>query len=213
MNKNIFSNFTNKKKYKLIFTIIFLFISVAFLFANDATTDFQSKGAKIANWFINIGINPYLVVFLIAMLPIVELRGAIPVGILFLKLQWVYVILFSIIGNILPIFLILFLFGAFEKLARHIPILNKFLDWLFKRTMSKSHKIETYQELGLMFFVSIPLPVTGAWTGSLLAYIMKLKYAKSILFIFLGVLIAAIIVSVLTLLTSMGFNMFSRLLG
>jgi uncharacterized membrane protein len=78
------------------------------------------------------------------------------------------------------------------------------LEALFRRTRSKSAVIEKYEEIGLMLFVAIPLPVTGAWTGSLAAYLMGLNFWKSIFFIFLGVCIAAVVVSILTLLGWIG---------
>lgn len=183
-----------KKFYVIIFLI---FLLVTNLFGNEL-----SKNLAIT--LANYGINPYLVVFIISAIPIVELRGAIPVGILLFKLDWTLVILISIIGNMLPIFFVLFLFEYIEKLLRNISIFNKFFDWLFKRTLAKSKEIEDYQEFGLALFVGIPLPATGAWTGSLIAYLLKLSYWKSILFIFLGVLLAAIIVSVLTFLKLIG---------
>jgi uncharacterized membrane protein len=156
-------------------------------------------GDRLSSQLINIGINPYIVVLIIAILPIIELRGAIPTGILFLHLNPVLVVLISIIGNMLPIFFILFLFKFFEKLLRKIKIFDKFFDWLFKRTLAKSKDIEQYQELGLMIFVAIPLPMTGAWTGALAAYLLNLSYIKSLVYIFFGVLIASAIVSVFTL--------------
>jgi uncharacterized membrane protein len=183
--------------------LITLFISTAtMLFCIDGTADTEhghiSTGARIALLLKDLGINPYLIILIIAMLPIVELRGAIPAGIIFLELEWVPVIMFSIIGNMVPIFFILFLLKPVEKLFRKIPAFDRLFDWVFKRTMAKTTAVEKYEEAGLMLFVAIPLPVTGAWTGSLVSYLLKLNYWKSILFIFFGVLIAGGIVSTLT---------------
>lgn len=176
---------------KFIISILIILFVVTFSFSENIE---NSTGKRIADKLINLGINPYLAIFIIAMLPIVELRLSIPVGFL-LELNWVYVVIISIIGNMIPIFFILFLFEAVEKFLRKIKFFDDLLNWIFKRTMAKSKAIEKYEELGLMIFVGIPLPLTGAWTGSLIAYIMKLSYFKSLLYIFLGVLIAAAIVT------------------
>ncbi len=180
---------------RYIISIIIIIFVVTLAFSEDIE---NSIGKRIADKLINIGINPYIAIFIIAMLPIVELRLSIPVGFL-LELNWVYIVIISIIGNMVPIFFILFLFEAVEKILRKIKIFDNLLNWIFKRTMAKSKAIEKYEELGLMIFVGIPLPLTGAWTGSLIAYIMKLSYFKSLLYIFLGVLIAAAIVTTFSL--------------
>ncbi|HOJ64145.1 MAG TPA: small multi-drug export protein [Spirochaetota bacterium] len=182
---------------KLLLNFLFIFIVITFLFSIESHEK-KDIGIKITEFFLDKGINPYFIILIISMLPIVELRGSIPIGILFLKLQWIPVIIISIIGNMLPIFFILLFFGFVEKILRKISIFDKFFNWLFKKTISKSKSIEKYKELGLMFFIGIPLPVTGAWTGSLIAYLLKLSYIKSIIFIFLGVLAAAFIVSAIT---------------
>jgi len=178
-------------KILLIFIIMFLFVFSIF-----------AENLKIGEWFndfflkngITPDLIPYIVVFILAMAPISELRGSILYGaIMGLDIFWV--ILLSIIGNILPVFFILYLLGFFEKLLRKIKIFDKFFNWLFNRTMAKSDKVEKYGEVGLMLFVAIPSPLTGAWTGSLVAYLLKLSYLKSLIFIILGVLIACIIVS------------------
>lgn len=183
---------------RILFNFIFMFIIIFFISATESIEEKKSIGIKITDFLLNKGIDPYIIVLLISMLPFIELRGSIPIGILFLKLQWVPVIIISIIGNMIPIFFILLFFGFFEKILRKIKLFNSFFDWLFKKTLSKSKSIERYKELGLMFFVGIPLPVTGAWTGSLIAYLLKLSYIKSLIFIFLGVLSAAFIVIVIT---------------
>ena len=164
--------------------------------AADVTDD--SLGFRLASKMIEHHINPYIAIFLIAVIPIVELRGAIPIGILFFHLKWHWVILASIVGNMMPIFFVLFIFRFVEKFLRRFKTFDKLFDWFFAKTLAKSESVEKYQELGLTFFVGIPLPVTGAWTGSLIAYLMHLSYTKSILYIFLGVISAAIIVSVIT---------------
>jgi len=138
-------------------------------------------------------------VFLISMLPVFELRGSIPVGIVGFNLHPLGVYFLSIIGNIIPTFFILLFFGQFTKFAQHVPVLKRLLDWVFARTRKRSGLIEKYEELGLILFVSIPLPVTGAWTGSLAAYLLGLDFWKSIGCMFIGVCTAGVIVTVLSL--------------
>lgn len=148
--------------------------------------------------------SPEVTVFIISMLPIFELRGSIPVGINLFRLNWLFVWFISIVGNMVPIFFVLLFFDWVTKLFSKIPILKRLLDWLFERTRKRSGLIEKYEELALILFVAIPLPITGAWTGSLAAYLLGLKFWKSILCIFLGVLIASVIVTSLSLLGRYG---------
>lgn len=143
-------------------------------------------------------------VFFISMIPIFELRGSIPVGIVGFSLHPFNVYILSIIGNIIPTFFILIFFRQVTRIAQHIPVLKRFLDWLFARTRKRSALIEKYEELGLMLFVAIPLPVTGAWTGSLAAYLLGLRFWKSIACIFIGVCTAGVIVTVLSLMGMKG---------
>jgi uncharacterized membrane protein len=152
----------------------------------------------------NRGVSPELAVFITSMLPIIELRGAIPLGINFYHLVWYKVVLLAIIGNLVPILPILFLLDKISKLLSHVPIFKKFFDWLFTRTRKRSKIIEEYEMIGLAIFVGIPLPGTGAWTGSVAAFLLGLKYVPSIIAIFCGVLLAAVIVTGLSLLKMWG---------
>lgn len=174
-------------------------------FSRQDISEHETLGQKIAGYLIRKRVNPYVSVLVIAMLPVVELRGAIPAGIA-MGLRWELVILFSIIGNMVPIFFILFFLAPVEKILRNIKLLDRFFVWLYKRTLRKSDSVKKYEQIGLMFFVSIPLPVTGAWTGSLIAYLLKFKYFMSIVYIFLGVCIAGAIVSTITYLAMLGFE-------
>ena len=151
-----------------------------------------------------LSVSSELKVFLIAMIPIFELRGAIPIGVLGYDLPLWKVFPIAVAGNMVPIFFILLFFDFITRLCFKVPFLKKILEAVFHRTRKKSKVIEKYEEVGLMLFVAIPLPVTGAWTGSLAAYLFGLSFWKSILFIFLGVLIAGIVVSFLTSLKWIG---------
>lgn len=145
------------------------------------------------------GFSPEWAVFLTSLMPVVELRGALPLAINVLHIPWYKAFIISFIGNILPVpFILLFLKPITDLLCK-IKIFKKFFNWLFKRTRKKSTIIEKYEELGLLIFVAIPFPGTGAWTGALLAYLMAIDFKKSIFFIYLGVFIAGIIVTSLCL--------------
>jgi len=135
-----------------------------------------------------------LVTFLLAMMPVSELRGAIPVG-LSMGLELKNVLMLAIIGNLVPVIPILFLLEPVSNYLRRFWIFKKFFDWLFERTRRKSDLIEKYEVLGLMLFVAIPLPVTGAWTGCVAASLFKIRLRYAFLAIALGVLIAASIVT------------------
>lgn len=139
--------------------------------------------------------NAALRTFLIAMVPVVELRGAIPVGLAGGLPYWEAVAL-SILGNLLPVpFLIIFARRVLRWLAAHFRFMRRFTDFVETRAVAKAEKIKGYQLLGLMLFVAIPLPGTGAWTGSLVAAVLELPTKKAVPFIFLGLVIAAAIVT------------------
>ena len=132
---------------------------------------------------------------LIAMVPVVELRGAIPIGLAGGLPYWEAVKL-SILGNLLPVpFLIVFARRVLRWLAAHFQFMRKFTDFVETRAVAKAEKIKRYQLLGLMLFVAIPLPGTGAWTGSLVAAVLELPTKKAVPVIFAGLLIAAAIVT------------------
>lgn len=182
-------------RFFLIFVI--LFSSFSFLFASGIKDSIKEK-------VDNINVSDEVRVFLLAMLPIFELRGSIPMGIHYYHLPYWKVIPLSLAGNMIPIFFILLFFDFVTKLCFKFKFTRKILEAVFRRTRSKTEVIEKYEEVGLMIFVAIPLPVTGAWTGSLAAYLMGLSFWKSILFIFIGVCIASVVVSFLTSLKWIG---------
>ncbi|MGB7054290.1 MAG: small multi-drug export protein [bacterium] len=151
------------------------------------------------------GLSPELTVFLTSMLPIIELRGALPLAINVFNINWPKAFLIAYIGNIIPAPIILWLLGPVVRLLSKLRIFDKFFTWLFERTRKKGSKmIEKYEEIGLMAFVAIPLPGTGAWTGALIAFLFGLDFKKSLLIIAIGVLIAGVIVTSLCLLGWLG---------
>ncbi len=156
-------------------------------------------GERIAEGLKQKGLSPELVVFLVATLPIVELRGAVPIGNNLFNLPLPKTIFLSVTGNILPIFLILLLLERAVVLLGHIPLFKRFFDWLFQRTRKRSGVIARFEFWGLVIFVGIPLPMTGAWTGAVAAVLMGMSYWRALFGIFLGVLMAAVIVTSLSL--------------
>lgn len=130
------------------------------------------------------------------MLPITELRGSIPLGFI-MGLPAETTFIYALIGNIIPCFFILWVLEPISKfLSHHISFFKKFFDKLYKRTHDK-HKdaIEKYGPIFLIIFVSIPLPGSGAWTGSLIAFLFGIKYWKALTYIFIGLIIAATLIT------------------
>ena len=138
-----------------------------------------------------------LQVFLLSMIPVGELRLSIPVGIAIYHLIPFWVFLASVMGNLIPaIFLLLFLKKVSAYLSEKSKFFKKTFSWWENRAKEKqTEKIEKYGAIGLALFVAIPLPLTGAWTGALLATIMKLPLKKSLPAIFCGVVGAGLIVT------------------
>jgi uncharacterized membrane protein len=149
---------------------------------------------------LSLGFSKELVVLIIAALPIFELRGALPVAINLFHFPWYYALPLAIIGNILPVPVILLFLDAISRWLSKIGFFGRFLRWLFERTRKRGRVVERYERIGLALFVAIPLPVTGAWTGSLVAVLFGLKFRYAFLSIFIGVCIAGIIVTCLSLL-------------
>ena len=143
----------------------------------------------------------YFQVFFISMLPVSELRGAIPAGLFLYKLPLIPVFWVSVLGNILPvIFILLFLEKLSDFLSNHFEFFDEFFKWLFERTRKNyDSKVKKFKEFSLFLLVAIPLPLTGAWTGSLVAFVFGFSKRKSFLLISLGVVVAAVIVSALSL--------------
>jgi uncharacterized membrane protein len=130
------------------------------------------------------------------MLPITELRGSLPLALTLYHLKIWGAFFFSVVGNILPIFILLPLLSFIEKIAKKSKNFSYFLNWLFERTRKKfSKKYSLYRDLALTIFVAIPLPFTGAWTGAIAAFLFGIPYWRAIGLIFLGLLISGIIVS------------------
>lgn len=159
----------------------------------------------LVQYLLAEGLSPELVVFITSMLPIIELRGALPMAINIFKIPWFKAFLISYVGNLVPVPVILWLLKPIVRILSKVKFLDRFFKWLFERTRRKGNKvIEKYEEIGLLAFVAIPLPGTGAWTGALIAFLFGLEFKKSFLVISLGVLIAGVVVTCLCLLGWLG---------
>ena len=136
----------------------------------------------------------FIEVLVAAAAPISELRGAIPLGLTFTD-NWPLVFLIAFIGNLLPVpFLLLFL-GPVTDLLSKIGIFEKIINFVFRISRRRGRIVERYGAIGLTLFVAVPLPVTGAWTGSIVAFLLGMKFRKAFPAIVLGVFIAGIIVT------------------
>lgn len=175
---------------------------IKFLFENHKQPFYKPKNHSylmdLTQAILNAlqGIPPIAVIIFISMLPFIELRGSIPIAIFVYNMDWAEAFFLSVIGNMIPVPFILLFFKYVEKWLRRFSLFEKFFNWLYERTRKKSKSwVEKYGALGLIVFVAIPLPMTGAWTGSLISYLFDLKFTKAILWIFIGVVIVGIIVS------------------
>ena len=141
----------------------------------------------------------YLCVLGMSVLPIVELRGAVPFGVGAMELPLVPVLIVSIIGNMLPVpFIIVYIKRIFVWMRRHMPVFDSFITKMENKANLKGETVEKYGPAGLLLFVAIPLPGTGAWTGALIAALLDMKTEKAVPYIMLGVCIAASIMTLVT---------------
>ena len=151
------------------------------------------------NWFTtNLSWLPKeAVVFIISMVPILELRGGLVAAAL-LKISYIKAVVICIVGNLIPVpFILLLINKIFEFMKKHNICKNIVLK-LEEKAMGKSDTIKKYEFVGLLLFVGIPLPGTGAWTGSLIAALLGVKLKKAVPAIFLGLLLATAIMSTIT---------------
>ena len=137
-------------------------------------------------------------VFFCSMIPIIELRGAIPMGWAF-GLPWWQTYIIAVLGNLLPVpFILLFINTIIKWMASSkIKFFNKFANWLLQKAEKNRAKIEKYAFWGVALFVAVPLPVTGAWTGSLVSAVINMKFWKALLSALIGIMIAGVIMTVI----------------
>lgn len=159
----------------------------------------QELCRTIQEFLTEHGIPDWLVVFLISMCPVLECRLGMFTAIVLLEMDTFVGFIISFLGNILPIPFILLLINWIFEVFKKIPGLRNIVLWLEDRTLKKRDKIDKYGIWGLLIFVAIPLPGTGGWTGALLASLLHLDKKKSFFVISLGVFIAGLIITVLSL--------------
>ena len=153
---------------------------------------------------LNLNIPHELIVVMVATLPVAELRGALPLAINQFHIPWYEAFCLSVIGNMLPVPILLLFLDPLARAVSHVEIGRRFICWVFEHARRQGKAIEKYERLGLTLFVAIPLPITGAWTGSIAAFLLGMKVRSSFKSIFLGVIIAGVIVTTLSLLGWLG---------
>ena len=152
----------------------------------------------LVQWFtenLSQYISEEMVVFIISMIPILELRGGLLAASL-LKIPAMTAIPICILGNIIPIPFILLFIRKIFKLLKKTKLFRSLIEKLENRAMGKSDQIKRYEFWGLLLFVGIPLPGTGAWTGSLIASLLEIDIKKSSLAILGGIIMATVIMYV-----------------
>ena len=154
----------------------------------------------LVQWFtenLSQYISEEMVVFIISMIPILELRGGLLAASL-LKIRAMTAIPICILGNIIPIPFILLFIRKIFKLLKKTKLFRSLIEKLENRAMGKSDQIKRYEFWGLLLFVGIPLPGTGAWTGSLIASLLEIDIKKSSLAILGGIIMATVIMYVVS---------------
>ncbi|MBL7054035.1 small multi-drug export protein [Patescibacteria group bacterium] len=145
--------------------------------------------------------TPEIKTILLAMTPVNELRGTIPFAITMLDLPVLKTFCLAVLGNMIPVFFLLWFWKYLStKLMKASKRINYFFQWIFKRTYNrfyKKHKV--YGDIALILLVAIPLPFTGAWTGTVAAFLFNISYHRALSLISLGVVIAGIIVTLSTM--------------
>lgn len=150
------------------------------------------------HFFENI-LGEELTVLLCSMIPIVELRGSIPVGWFAFDMPWWLVYLLAVIGNLIPVpFILLLIRKVLEWMERSkVRFFNRLAGWISRKADKNIDKIQKYGFWGVCLFIAIPLPMTGAWTGSLVAATIKMNFWKAFFSALLGVMIAGVIVTLI----------------
>lgn len=199
-----------ERPVKFLFWVLFwASVSIGiFAFSGDAKAAVDSIrassfGLKVANALRGSGWPEEAVVFALATLPVIELRGAIPVG-YWLQLHPILLTVLSILGNMVPVpFIILYLKKFATFLAGKNQSASQFLEMLFERAKKKAGPVEEFQWLGLMLFVAVPFPGTGAWTGAIIASVLDMPFWSGFSANLVGVVLAGLLVN---LLVNLGLN-------
>jgi len=149
-------------------------------------------------WLTGTTIGKFIATFVISMVPVIELRGGLPYGIGF-GLDYPMALLAALLGNMAPVpFILVYISRIFKWMRGKHKRLDAIVTKLETKAHLKSETVEKYGPLGLLLFVAIPLPGTGAWTGALVAALMDMKFKHALPCVFLGVCIAAAIITAVT---------------
>ncbi|MCK4403073.1 MAG: small multi-drug export protein [Dehalococcoidia bacterium] len=154
--------------------------------------------------FLSWNISRELIIVIVSALPVVELRGALPIAINLFHMPWYKAFCFAVIGNLLPVPILLLFLDSLAKAVSRVEVGRRLVNWVFSHTRRQGKTIEKYEKIGLTLFVAIPLPITGAWTGSIAAFLLGLRLRYAFLSIVIGVVIAGAIVTSLCLLGWLG---------
>ena len=154
---------------------------------------------SLVQWFTSkmAGLPKELIIFVISMIPILELRGGIIAASL-LGVDIVRATIVCFIGNLIPVPFILLLITPVFNWMKKTKLFRPMVEKLEAKSMSKSDKIQKYEFIGLMLFVGIPLPGTGAWTGSLIAALLGVKFKKALPAVVCGLVMATIIMNIVS---------------
>ena len=158
----------------------------------------QAGTADLMQWLTDTMMGEFTLTVLVSMIPVVELRGGIPFGVAAGLPVWA-AFLAAMLGNLIPVpFIIVYIRRIFQWLREKLPRLNSLVDRLENKAHLKGRRVNKYKYLGLAIFVAIPLPGTGAWTGSLAAAFLDMPLRKAIPSVIAGVAAAGLAISVLT---------------
>ena len=158
-------------------------------------------------------LNNIILIIAITFLPFLELRASIPYGILVLKMHWLTVFIIAVITNAILGIIIYFFLDKIMHVFLRIKIIDKIYQKYVEKTQKKIHKyVEKYGEAAVAIFIGIPLPGSGSYSGALAAYLIGLGYKKFIIANIIGVLIAGIIVTIITLTGATAFDLFIKLI-
>ena len=153
---------------------------------------------ELMQWLTETMAGEFTLTMLVSMIPVVELRFGIPFGVGLGLPVWAAFIA-AVTGNLIPVpFIIVYIRRIFQWMRERLPRLNRLVDRLEDRAHLKGRRVNKYKYLGLAIFVAIPLPGTGAWTGSLAAAILDMPLRRAIPSVVAGVLTAGIAISILT---------------
>ena len=144
-------------------------------------------------------LSNYVKIFFLSMLPITELRLSVPIGYFEYEMGLPGLLLASIAGNFLICVPVLYLISTIEKTFLKNELGERFLNYIYKRTRSKTKIIQKYKYLGIILFVGIPLPLTGAWTGCLASHLFGFSKKKTLVAVILGLIISSILMTLIVL--------------